>query len=612
MASPSPQRPPLLRAATTPAAADVDRATIDSFPTPPSHTQNTTTPWLLRPLAHTQAKPQAPRPIAAVRSHTPPPLLLRKRHSAHALVAAGALTPPPTAELPPLPPNAHAHAARAAMRDPNAPPSPAISRPSSNSSIASSAGAHPHNQNGVPRKSAVGPGTPPPPAGSPAWLAAASQLSTSPSLPPYPHGDATRGPRKVASYSVMRPARARARPSTTEGVVSMAAVDFGAAAAGTHMDGGGARVTPWEPRRGAEPAPQAQGHAISRVSPAAPAVAQRSTITTANTLGQHSSNQGLTPATMYASQPRASPIPSTLVSLPPEDALSDAERATTPRPTLRPPAISARRAKAIEEVTPWEVQGGEAVPWESQIVDARSDNVKQEHDDDEVEYGVPRPMEFGRTASTGTTSSVGTIKTSVSSGYSSSVRSRASSTNTGPVEEVTPWEVQEIVGLARGGESAVDIIDGPKPASTKLGTSVRSRASSNARAATGPVEDVTPWEVQAPPSPSLYTAHTSPPTTPSLRTAASMLSLGSSVGLHSSSALALVGAGAGSVATGPIEEVTPWEVQAPDAAARQADAQGQGFGVPRAVPLDNAGYVGTVAQTASSVRSRSRRGLWRR
>ena len=226
----------------------------------------------------------------------------------------------------------------------------------------------------------------------------------------------------------------------------MVAVDL---AAGTHPDAGGrgaaGRVTPWEPRRGAEAASQAQGqpHAISRVSPAAPAVAPRSAIATTNTPSlQVQHNQGLTPATMYASQTRASPIPSTLVSLPPEDAaLSDAERAATPRPSLRPTVISARRAKTIEEVTPWEVQGGEAVPWESQIVDAGLDNVKQEQDEDEDEYGVPRPMEFGRTASTGTTSSTGTIKTSASSGYSSSVRSRASSTNAGPVEEVTPWEV---------------------------------------------------------------------------------------------------------------------------------------------------------------------------
>lgn len=72
---------------------------------------------------------------------------------------------------------------------------------------------------------------------------------------------------------------------------------------------------------------------------------------------------------------------------------------------------------------------------------------------------------------------------------SHSVRSRSSSTGlgkqTGPVELVTPWEVQSLE------EEVVEIEKVYEPEPPSLATTNRAPVSTF----TGPVEDVTPWEL---------------------------------------------------------------------------------------------------------------------
>lgn len=120
-----------------------------------------------------------------------------------------------------------------------------------------------------------------------------------------------------------------------------------------------------------------------------------------------------------------------------------------------------------------------------------------------------------------------------------SIRSRASSTaisslSTGRVEDVTPWELHP----------------GPMnhPGSTPLFTMPRSTLVQS----TGPIEDVTPWELHPLPSDSTpersHSVSSSPP--PSAVRSARSPSNATSVSVRSIR----------STATGPTEDVTPWEL----------------------------------------------------
>lgn len=143
-----------------------------------------------------------------------------------------------------------------------------------------------------------------------------------------------------------------------------------------------------------------------------------------------------------------------------------------------------------------------------------------------------------------------------------SIRSKASSiglggVSTGPVEDVTPWELYPAPATASSN----------KPHSTTSSIPLISSASSprfpHISKPTGATEDVTPWELYAEPDTEINSPIQQQPVLtespqasillPARSKAASVISNGSYPVQRQSTA------------TGPAEEVTPWEVQSPTA-----------------------------------------------
>jgi hypothetical protein len=131
-----------------------------------------------------------------------------------------------------------------------------------------------------------------------------------------------------------------------------------------------------------------------------------------------------------------------------------------------------------------------------------------------------------------------------------SVKSKASSTglggaSTGPVEEVTPWELYPVPTnppVPKVPSAPPSAIFVPSPAASPPRTL-------HPTTATGLVEDVTPWELGPTPGPSAGTTDIAQQTPIHRPKPASLLSNPSSKSHRVSTA------------TGPTEEVTPWELQ---------------------------------------------------
>ncbi|KAF9485801.1 hypothetical protein BDN70DRAFT_459086 [Pholiota conissans] len=603
-------------ASRTPLAPEIAPVHLETYPHSGPHFPPPPSPSLSPPMQNLTLQNHSPHqsPTIAARvpsnlahplprsTHTSPPPL-RKQHSAYTLGGGaeagrghgyynhGARGTPPLQELPPIHAQITANSNRKA--------STSVSTSSSASTYTSSTPTSP-----------TGMATSPTTTNTSYTAHTTSSISTSPpeellssptspadnkALPPLPSSSRfpphSHGPRKAVSHNNMRTVRTRARPATTEGVVGNRGIGVGTGGgagkgglvgvAGQGERGGfnagGERE--WEKRMG-------KGREREREDVTPWEYQSPSELTSANT-GAGAQSQ----------RSRASSVVGATGSM--------------------------------EEVIPWEGKDGQ------EIEKMRDEEIDAEDRD----YGVSRPMEFtrgrpGRASNAASTISAGSAASN-STGTSAalSVRSRSSSAlaATGPIEEVTPWEVQatpESGTRARGGSGAG-------------AQSVRSRASSTALSATGPVEEVTPWEVQTlveeneqefnaitttssgssgkvptstksansatrqrPPHRTKERSDSHSTTAPSMRSRASSAAVGSS-----SYAL---GAGAGgSVATGPVEEVTPWEVQVPTSANEEGES-GQAprtsidaYGVPRALEVDAAPFtpLPTTPGGAVSVRS---------
>jgi hypothetical protein len=140
-----------------------------------------------------------------------------------------------------------------------------------------------------------------------------------------------------------------------------------------------------------------------------------------------------------------------------------------------------------------------------------------------------------------------------------SIRSKASSVglggaSTGPVEEVTPWELYPVpatVPSKRATSTSSSVPHTPSASSPRFPHSSKP---------TGATEDVTPWELYPEPEPEINSPTQKPIFTesPQASILAPPRSKAASVISNRSSAVQRQ-----STATGPTEEVTPWELQVP-------------------------------------------------
>lgn len=234
-----------------------------------------------------------------------------------------------------------------------------------------------------------------------------------------------------------------------------------------------------------------------------------------------------------------------------------AERTQSTAPSVRSRASSTAHSSLstgrVEDVTPWELHPGP--PGTTPLFPLpRSTLVQSTGPIEDVTPWELHPLpsdstpERSHSASSSPPSSAVRSARSPSNATSVSVRSRRS-TATGPTEDVTPWELHPVPIY----EEDLHTPDLPSPNMPSISQhsihtpSVRSHRSSTA---TGPTEEVTPWELQ--PGPDEMTPEDNRPLPPHL---ARPLSNPPSVRVPS-----IRSHHRPSTATGPTEEVAPWEL----------------------------------------------------
>ncbi|TFK27645.1 hypothetical protein FA15DRAFT_145734 [Coprinopsis marcescibilis] len=207
--------------------------------------------------------------------------------------------------------------------------------------------------------------------------------------------------------------------------------------------------------------------------------------------------------------------------------LRGSERSTSPIPELpphRPPRNPARTGSIISDIQ---------APRQKSKPRSRPSTAGGTKEDVTPWEFQPGPAEFQE------------VSRMRSASVAPSLKSKASSTGmgTGPVEEVTPWELFPApVTLPSPKHSASTPITSSAP-SLRLLHPVRS---------TGLVEDVTPWELEPSPMAIHPVPYDLPLPPPLASSRSSLLSEPSGSSMHNRI----------STATGPTEEVTPWELQA--------------------------------------------------
>jgi len=207
---------------------------------------------------------------------------------------------------------------------------------------------------------------------------------------------------------------------------------------------------------------------------------------------------------MRSPDPATSPIPELLPHRPPRNPARQSTHQSSFKSKSSSRPSSSRSAR--EEVTPWEFQST-AVPEERPRLRSGAQSVKSK------------------------ASSLGLAGTA-----------------TGPVEDVTPWELMPAPAAAANSPKPPSLSNqvlAPLPVAPSPSTLHPTKL-------TGLVEDVTPWELHSEPEPSVTPVppQSSPPMLPRSKPP-SILSNSSVQGYRQSTA------------TGPAEEVTPWEVQLP-------------------------------------------------
>ncbi|KAF5314914.1 hypothetical protein D9619_006945 [Psilocybe cf. subviscida] len=180
-----------------------------------------------------------------------------------------------------------------------------------------------------------------------------------------------------------------------------------------------------------------------------------------------------------------------------------------PAPSVRSrtssiPLGSLHATGPVEDVTPWEIHPGPGEEPKGSGRDASlrprantsASNSSSQSGGGGIGYGISIEKDFGPDKSRMVASASTTM----------SLRSRASSAAlaVGSLEEVTPWEVQELVIEEEERDEIPSplrspALSHPHSQSHAANASGRSRASSIAQrgTGTGPVAEVTPWEIQA-------------------------------------------------------------------------------------------------------------------
>lgn len=155
-------------------------------------------------------------------------------------------------------------------------------------------------------------------------------------------------------------------------------------------------------------------------------------------------------------------------------------------------------------------------------------------------------------------SPVPSVRASEHASLMTSARSVPTDKNTGPVEDVAPWELFEGPPTSNGTRN----IKSPEPSIRATLHSEHASVLTSARSVpadknTGPVEDVAPWELFDDPATSKSATRSIKSPVPSVRT---------TLDSQTSSILSDAVESSGhrlSMATGPTEEVAPWELQPP-------------------------------------------------